>query len=206
MRPARRSSTAWFGGAAGLVLAGLIGAAVWGFLTYQNLQNRLDGLPRTDVPGRISFEVTEPQGMTVYYEDPDASGTFAVRASNRDGNTLAVSPVDVTITGPFGPVAVADHETDLRFDVDGRVATAVATFEAPAAGTYRLDVVGDVPTAARISVGDVVDSGLLANAAGAVIVFVGTILAAGVIFLVVAVKRTRPPTSIDEDARPLARV
>jgi len=57
----------------------------------------------------------------------------------------------------------------------------------------------------RVWVGDVVDLGLLANAAGAVILFVGTILAAGVIVLV-AVKRTRPPTSTDEDARPLARV
>lgn len=205
MQTTRRPSTAWFWGAAGLALVGLVGAAVWGFLTYRNLQNRLDELPRTDVPGQVSFEVTEPQGMTVYYEDPDASGTFAVRASNRDGNTLAVSPVDVTITGPSGPVGVADYETDLRFDVDGRVATALATFEAPAAGTYRVDVVGDVPTAARVSVGDVVDLGLLANAAGAVVLFVGTILAAGVIVLV-AVKRTRPPTSTGEDARPLARV
>jgi hypothetical protein len=36
--------------------------------------------------------------MTVYYADPDASGAFVVRASNRGGNTLAFSPVELTVT------------------------------------------------------------------------------------------------------------
>ncbi len=206
MASARRPSARWFWFAGGLAILGVIGAVAWGFLTYSSLENRLEALPRTAVPGQVAVQVDQPQGMTIFYEDPQASGTFIVQASRGESRTLADAPVTVTVTGPSGSVPTAVYENDLRFHVSGRVATALATFDAPVAGTYTVRVAGDVPAGSRVSVGDVVDAGLIASFVGAVVLFVATLAAAAITVLVVAIRRLRQPTPVDETAPPLAHV
>jgi hypothetical protein len=180
-----------------------VGALVWGALDYQELQNRLDALPRTTVPGVATIDVSAPQGMTVYYEDPSADGGFVVQADN--SSTLRFAPVDVTVTGPSGQtIPTAPYETDLRFDIGDRVAVAMATFDAPTAGTYTITVAGDeVPAGARVSVGDVVDAGLIANLVGAIVLLVGTWMIALLMVVVVAVMRSRRPAADEVSERPL---
>ena len=82
--------------------------------------------------------------------------------------------------------------------------TAVATIDAPEAGTYTLRVTGDVPADARVSVGDVVDGGLLAGVAGAVGLFVTSLLAV-VVTVVVALTRSvgAPDTRIERERTPI---
>lgn len=201
----RRPSTTWFWAAGLLAFVGVVGALVWGALDYQQLQNRLDALPRTTVPGEATVDVSGPQGLTVYYEDPSADGGFVVKAN--DTSTLPVSPVDLTVTGPSGAtITTAPYETDLRFDVGDRVAVAMATFDAPTAGTYTITVAGDdVPAGARVSVGDVVDVGLIANLVGAIVLLVGTWLIALLMVIVVAVMRSRRPAADEVTERPHVR-
>lgn len=172
----RHPSPRWAWPTAALALVVLVGAVVWGLVTYDGLQDRLDALHRTAVPGQLTLEVEGPAGLTIFYEDPDAAADFVVRSNQ--ASTIDVSPVDVSVTGPSGPVTLARYERDLRFDVDGRVATALATFDAPEAGRYTLDVAGDAPAGAMVAVGDVVDASLMANAAGAVVLFVASLLTA----------------------------
>ena len=205
MEAAQRPSTAWYWWAAVLVLVGVVGAAAWGFGTYRMLQHRLDALPRTGVPGEVTVGVDGPTGLTVFYEDPNAPGTFIVQADAIGDNTLASSPVTVTVTGPSGPVPTAAYATDLRFDVNGRVATALKTFDAPTAGTYTVQVAGDVPAGVQVSVGHVVDTGLLANAAGAIVLFIASIPIGLIVVLVTAVRRRRAPQPV-EAPPPLTRV
>lgn len=173
----RRAVRLWT--AAGLLVVGLAVSALWGLSTYESLQDRLDALPRTDVPGEVTFAVDAPQGVTVFYEDPAASRAFVVQ-SNRT-STLGASPVGLRVAGPDGSHEPVRYERDLRFDVDGRVAAALATFDAPAAGTYTLHVTGEVPDGVMVSVGDVITSGLLASAAGVVALFIATVVSAAVI-------------------------
>lgn len=179
MATTRRSSTRRAWTAAALVLAALIGAAVWGLLTYQDLQERLDALPRTTVPGEVTVDVTDAHGLTVFYEDPEAPTGFVVRSSQT--TTISSSPVDLSVLGPSGPVTLTRYDRDLRFDVDDRVATALMTFDAPEPGRYTLRATGDVPAGSMVSVGDVVDGGLLASTAGAIGLFVASIVAGAVI-------------------------
>ena len=129
MHTTNSSRAVRLGTAAGILVVGLVGSVLWGLTTYQSLQDRLDALPRTDVPGEVTFEVAEPQGVTVFYEDPAAERAFVVQANQ--ASTLATSPVDLAVSGPDGAHALARYERDLRFDIDGRVAAAVATFDAP---------------------------------------------------------------------------
>ena len=183
------TSTGWLSVARWLALAGVIGAIVLGLFSYQTLQNRLDALSRAAVPGQVTIEIPEPhQGLTIYYEDPTARGGFVVQAGG--SNTLASSPLDLTVTGPSGEsVATVPYEGDLRFNHDGRVVTALATIDTPTAGTYTVQASGNVPPTAMVSVGRVVDFGLIAAWTGTIALFVGSLLLILVTVTVAAIKR-----------------
>ena len=193
MEPIRHPSAAWYWIAAGLALVGVLGAIALAAVGYVQLQDRLEALPRTDVPGTVTVAVDGPQGVTIFYEDPSRGG-FVAQASGT--STLRFSPVDLVVTGPSGTtVATAPYAADLRFDVGSRVATALATFDAPSAGTYTIDVTGDVPADVRVSAGDVVDAGLVAYLVVAVALFLLATATAVAMAVVTAVKRSRTPAT-----------
>ena len=108
---------------------------------------------RADLPGSLPLTVDEGERIVVYVE--------ADRRSRPDGGGVAQTmELDrLTAAGPAGEdVALEDHPADLRYDVpasvlldaglpDGapaRVGTAVASFEADAAGTYTVTAAGAV--------------------------------------------------------------
>lgn len=173
-----------------LALAGIVVAVAWGILGYHMLQSRLDDLTRTGIPGQVAVNVTDPGGLTIFYEDPTAAGGFLVQAGR--STALTGAPVDVSVTDPTGQtVTTASYQHDLRFTHDGRTVIALATFEAPSAGSYTLNVQGSVPDGAMLSVGRIVDLGLLANAAGAVVVFIASLGALVVAWVVGARKEAQ---------------
>lgn len=205
MQTVRRPSTGWISAVLWLSVAGLIGAIVWGFFGYRGLQDRLADLPRSAVPGQISIQVQEPDTLTVFYEDRAAGGAFVVQSSGT--NTLTPSPVQLSVTGPSGEsVPTSPYRRDLRFDYDGRIVTALATIDPSASGIYTIDVSGTVPSTARISVGDVVDFGLIANLAGAIVLFLGSLLALLVAVVMAAVGRGRAAAAGKVTEQPLSRV
>jgi len=187
------TSTGWLSVARWLALAGVIGAIVLGLFSYQTLQNRLDALSRVAVPGQVTIEIPElRQGLTIYYEDPTARGGLVEAGGS---NTLASSPLDLTVTGPSGEsVATVPYERDLRFDHDGRVVTALATIDTPTAGTYTVQASGNVPPTAMVSVGRVVDFGLIAAWTGTIALFVGSLLLVLVTVTVAAINRRKVGT------------
>jgi hypothetical protein len=173
-----------------LAIAGVLVAIVWAFAGYLMLHSRLGGLQRAGVPGQMVINVPDAEGLTVFYEDPTGPGGFLVHAGST--NTLTNPPVDVTITGPSGqPIPTASYQRDLRFTHDGRTVTAVATFQAPTAGAYTLQTTGEVPPAAQVSVGHVIDVGLLASTAAAIGLFVAALLVLVVTALIRASTRPR---------------
>ena len=204
MQTVRHTPTVWPWVLFWISLAGLIGAMAWGFFSYRGLEDRLAELSRAVVPGQVDIEVTEPDTLTVFYEDPTSDGTFVVQSGG--ANTLSALPVELTVTGPSGErVTVAPYERDLRFDYDGRVLTAIAVIDATTAGTYNVQATGDVPTLAQVSVGHVVVVGLVANAVGVVGLFLVSVLGVTVAVAMIVAKRGRI-TSSDEAERPLVGV
>lgn len=186
-----------------LSLAGLIAAIAWGLYAYEGLQSRLSDFPRTAVPGELSVEVSQPQTLTIFYEDPIADRTFVVRSS--DTNTLNAPPLELGVTGPSGdPIQTTRYERDLRFDHGGRVLTAMATFDADEAGTFTIEAAGNVPAEARASVGEVVEFELVANVLGVVGLFIGSLLGMTIALVFIGLKRGRTPSI--EAERPLVRV
>ena len=185
-----RISSQWLWVARWLALVGMVGATVLGFVSYQDLQDRLTALPRTAVPGSVTVDVHEPLELTIFYEDPMARGGFVVQAGG--SSTLASSPVDLAVSGPTGEsVAAVPYERDLRFGHDGRIVIAVATIDIPTAGAYTVHVSGNVPPAALVSVGDVIDPRLIVEAAGAITLFGGSALALVIIMTVAAIGHRR---------------
>ncbi len=173
-----------------LVLVGVIGSMVWAFFGYQMLQDRLGSLSRTAVPGQVTVETAGPQTLTIYYEDPTASGRFVVRAAGT--STLTTSPVEITVTGPAGrSTPTTPYGRDLRFTHDGRVVVTMATFDAPTAGDYTIDVSGNAPPGAAVSVGTVVDTALIINGVGAVGLFVISLLSLVATMIAALVSRSR---------------
>lgn len=204
METVRRTRTVWPWVLFWISLAGLIGAMVWGVFSYRGLEDRLAELSRAVVPGQVDIEVTEPDTLTIFYEDPTADGTFVVQSGG--SNRLSALPVELTVTGPTGEgVTVAPYERDLRFDYDGRVLTAIAVIDATTAGTYNVQATGDVPALAEVSVGHVVVVGLVANVVGVVCLFLVSVLGVTVAVAVIFAKRGRIAPS-DEAERPLVGV
>ena len=179
-------------------VVGLIGSVVWAFFSYGGLQDRLAELPRSAVPGQVEVEVSEPQALTIFYEDPTAEGMFLVRSS--DANVLEAPPVDLTVVGPAGErIQSQPYDRDLRFDHNDRVLIAVATIETASVGTYAIQVSGDVPVGAQISVGDVIDFGLVANIVAVVGLFVVSILGSVVAVVLLTVRSGSRPSQTRAD-------
>jgi len=169
-------------------IAGVIAALVWGFLVYQALQSHLADLSRTPVPGKTTVEVSQPQTLTIFYEDPTAKGGFVVQSSKT--STLTSTPVDLEVTGPSGVIAASPYQRDLRFRYDGRAVIAMATIEAPTAGTYAILVTGNSPSGAFVSVGNVAGSGLMASFVGAVVLFLLSLAAIALAGVVASNRRS----------------
>lgn len=204
MQTTRRGWSRWLTVLFWLSLIGLIGSMAGAFWSYGALQDRLADLPRTAVPGQVEVVVAGPQTLTIFYEDPTSSGIFLVQANR--ANTLTTSQLELTVTSPSGEaVETASYERDLRFDYEHRVLTAMATFDATSVGTYAIQVDGDVPAAAQVSVGRVVGIALIANVVGIVGLFVVSLIGLTLALVLTAVGRGRVSPS-DATDRPLVGV
>lgn len=111
---------------AGLIaLVGLLGAGAWASLALLAEVHRPAGFERIATPGEGQVQLDEKATRVV----------FAERAGS-------LEPSQITVTGPDGvAIPLQPYRGDLRYDVpgsDSAVGTAVATFTAPTAGTYRV--------------------------------------------------------------------
>ena len=109
---------------AGLVaLVGLLGAGAWASLALLAEVHRPAGFERIATPGDAEVRLGGAVTRVVYAEQ-----------------SRPPDPTEITVTGPDGTaIPLRPYRGDLRYDVpgsDGGVATAVATFVSPTAGTY----------------------------------------------------------------------
>jgi hypothetical protein len=186
VRPAgtgRRASQRgyWIGG--GLVAAAFIGAAAWIAVAFLGFLSHVNGFQRMTVPGTATVQVTQPGTRVVYYESP--------RAASPPGQLL------IRVTGPKGePVEVSAYHGDVRYDVPGvagRAGKAIASFQAAAAGDYRISA-GPGATGGTLAIGGDVLWDVVPHLAGAAAVFVLAGGAGLTLIIVTAMRRSARPT------------
>lgn len=134
--------------AAATAVVGLTASSLWAVSGVLEQTRRPADLDRADVPGTVTLTVDEAARLVVHVE--------VDRTARADGGGAAptVTVDGLTVSGPAGQaVRLEDYPDDLRYDVptttlpDGapaRVGTAVAWFDADAAGTYSVTATGAV--------------------------------------------------------------
>lgn len=106
----------------------------------------IDHLSRAPLSGAFSVTASQPGERVIYYEGHATPG---------------LSELGLVVRGPDGAaVALKPHDLDLRYKVDSRVGTAVASFVAPVAGRYLVSARVAEP-GGRLAVGGDLSTGML---------------------------------------------
>jgi len=181
-----------------VAVLGLTAAFVWGAVGVITALDRVDGYDRVTIPGSVSVFVADPGTKVVYYEDPaelaryadpTATGRPATRWSPATDATIEVGDAASTptwqqlglqVTGPGGTVVpVRTDRSAARHDVDpGRLGRAVARFDAPTTGLYRVSAARATEAGATLAVGDNFAGTIAMTALGAASLGLVTVLAA----------------------------
>jgi hypothetical protein len=181
-----------------VALLGLTAAFLWGAIGIHTTQDRINGFARVAVPGATIVSVTDPGTMVIYHEspaevarsaEPTANGRPATRWDPGARTIVTVSyPADaptwqqlgLSVTGPGGvAVPVATYRSSTRYDLEpGRAGRAVATFQATAAGPYRVSATRGTEAGATLAVGQDIARRLVLTRLGAVILGLVTMLTA----------------------------
>jgi hypothetical protein len=178
---------------------GITAAFLWGAVGISNTQARVDGFDRLAVPGATTVSVTDPGNLVAYHESPgEVGGAVDVVANGRIGTTrwdpatrtIVTVPVagetptwqqlGLQVTGPGGvAVPVATYPSSARYDLEpGRAGRAVATFQAPTAGPYRMSAARATEAGATLAVGEDISRMLVLTRLGAVVLGLVTVLTA----------------------------
>lgn len=176
----------WIGGA--LVAAAFIGAAAWVVLAFVN---QVNGFQRMTVPGTATVQVAQPGTRVVYHE--------STRAASPPGQLV------IRVTGPAGePVTVSAYHGDMRYDVPGvagRAGRAIASFQAVAAGNYRISADPGARGGGTLAIGGDVLWDVVLHFAGASAIFVLAGGAGLTLIITTAVRRSARTASQRGPAR-----
>jgi hypothetical protein len=89
------------------------------------------------------------------------------------------------------PVDIDDYSGTFTLEADGRSSAAIATFEAPAAGSYRITAEAQAPPGATLAVGRPLAKRILVIVAVGLALFFIPLVSAIVIAIVVGTRRSR---------------
>jgi hypothetical protein len=206
-----RPSTAGYWVAAVVAVLGLTATFLWGAVGIHTTQDRVDGFDRLAVPGATTLSVADPGTMVIYHESaaevarhvaPTANGRTATRW-DPGTRTLVTVPsagdaptwhqLGLSVTGPGGAVLpVATYRSSAGYDVvPGRAGRAVATFQAPTAGPYRVSAARAAEAGATLAVGQDIARGVVLTRLGAVVLGLVTVLVAVPLAVVTYQARSR---------------
>lgn len=181
----RRPTRAGYLVAAMLAIVGLGAAALWAATGVLDQVQRPETFTRAAAPGPLHVDLTRPGLHVVYVE---AASDDVARA------TVVVIATSVTVLDPAGSqVPVRPYRKDLTYHHGGAVGKAVAVFDAPEAGTYRLttiDAPGIPPMA--LAVGDDLAPGVVRAIALPALTALATLVLATLLAVATA-RRAGPP-------------
>ncbi len=166
----------WIGGL--LIAAGVIGAVAWFVGGLVGLSDTVDDFERVPFFGGGEVVLDDTGGQVVYVEP---------------GGRAFPSSMRISITGPDGePIASAPYGGSLTYDFGGRSGAAVATFDAPRPGRYRVAAVeAGSSFATDLAVGPSFAGDLVRTIVGAFVIGGVGVIVGVVIIVVTAVRRAR---------------
>ena len=183
----------WIG--AGLIVGGVVGAILWGALSFTAMGDTVDDFQRAPAPGMARVEL-EARKYIVYVEGPGVGRDYE-------------PPVEILIVDRSGDgvLPLADYSASLTYSINGHSGSAVATVTPPRAGVYSLRAATTSPASAglEVAVGDSIAGRIVRTILGAFAI-AGLGLAAGIgLIVTTAVRRRRhraepPPPSPSEHA------
>ena len=137
-RPVTSRAGYWIGGA--LVVAAVVGALAYGFLSFRGIDRSVDDFVRVAAPGSRTVQL-EQREYVVYFEGPGADED-------------EVPPIDVAITAaPSGRrLPIEPYEDSLTYSLRGHSGTAQGTVTAPRAGRYVVSARTALRPSARVGV------------------------------------------------------
>lgn len=139
-----------------IAVAGLLAALLWAVAGVWSMSGDVADFTRVEVPGERTLTVQEPANLTIFYEAPGVAQEQA-----------EIPQLTIVITDPDGaPVTVAGYGYEFVYETGAHSGRAVATFPAPEAGDYRVQVEGDAPPLATIAIGENLE-GYVAGVLGA---------------------------------------
>ncbi len=177
----------WIGG--GLIVAGVVGAILWGLLSFNAIGDTVDGFVRAPAPGSARAQL-EARKYIVYAEGPGVGRDY-------------VPPVEFHIIDPTGPrvLPVAGYSASLTYSMRGHSGRAQGTVTPPHAGIYELRAASAADPAAgyAVALGDSIAGRIVRAILGAFAIG-GLLLAAGIGLLVTTAVRSgrrsaAPPSS-----------
>jgi hypothetical protein len=168
----------WIG--AGLIVAGVAGAILWGVLSFAGMGGRIDDFARAPAPGSAQVRL-EARKYIVYVEGPGVGRDFA-------------PAVEVVVIDPAGDgvLPLAEYSGSLTYSFGGHSGRAVGTVTPARAGVYSLRAATTADPAAgfEVAVGESVAGRIVRTVLGALAIG-GIGLAAGIGLIVTTGVRRR---------------
>ena len=179
MAPVTSRAGYWIGG--GLIVAGVVGAVLWGVLSFLAIDDTVDDFARAPAPGMARVEL-EARKYIVYVEGPGVDRDFS-------------APVEILVVDPSRDWAlpVADYSASLTYSMSGHSGRAQGTVTPPRAGVYELRAATTAGPSAgsAVALGDSIAGRIVRTILGAFAIG-GLLLAAGVALIVTTgVRRSR---------------
>ena len=176
----------WIG--AVLIVAAVIGAVLWGVLTFLSIGDRVDDFARAPAPGSARVHL-EARKYIIYVEGPGVGEDFS-------------PPVQFQVVGSNGDGAlpIAGYGGSLTYSMGGHSGRAQATVTPPRAGTYVLRSASSEPGGGYgVALGESIGGRIVRTILGAFAIG-GLGVAAGIALIVTTgVRRRRrgsgPPSS-----------
>lgn len=180
-------STAWFGLAVVVALAGVVLAVVFGVRTADAWEDGIADFQRVEVPGTGTITVEDPGTYVVYYEygSPDDQLSFTstdieLQVVAPDGSEVALEGYDTFVT----TYDTEDHQGEVLFSLPaeqaGRYQVTGNPFES-----------GPRPFEGFVAVGRRLDGTVVGGVVSALAAGLGGLVCAVVITVAVSVKRSR---------------
>lgn len=168
----------WIGG--GLIVGAVVGAILWGVLSFVSIGNTLDDFARVQAPGSRAVAL-EARKYVVYFEGPGAGEDYT-------------PPIEVTIRDARNeqPLGIADYGGSLTYSIGGHSGTAQATVTPARAGRYVVSAATTQEPSAglEVALGESVGGKIVRAILGAFAIG-GLLLVAGIILIVMTVARRR---------------
>ncbi|MFE4458854.1 hypothetical protein ACFROC_15995 [Nocardia tengchongensis] len=172
-----RPSLRWVVAGALVIVAAIVGAFVFGVVSYILMRNQVTGFQRVTVPGSGDVRLVAGNDYTIYFERGQASDELPT--------------VTVTLTDPLGQPVTLSGNPHTGYQLAGRDGEGEFDFHAHEGGTYHLT--GQEGSGGTVAVGAALAPSIARTVLGPLLIgAIGLIAGIAMIIITVALRGRHP--------------